>query len=96
MLGYDYKEHIDMEANNAAKAEAIVGLEIPIDSVMEEFRRRMLADWRAEEIDQEPRSFPEAGGVAGHILGQAGQELLCAGTIGGWGWLTQRRSPKRG
>lgn len=65
VLGYDYREHIDESSSVAAKAEAILGLEIPFDDVLEEFRRRLLADWQSPELDQDPRSFPEAAGIGG-------------------------------
>ena len=60
-LGFDYRSSIESNTDKAVEAEAIVSLEIPFDTVLEEFRRRLLVHWDSPDMTLNPRVYPEGG-----------------------------------
>ena len=59
-LGFDYRQHINEEHSNEDKARVIAGLELPVDTLLQKFRERLLADWEGPELAVDPRVFPES------------------------------------
>ena len=58
-LGFDFKQKVGEGLSSLEKARAILELEIPFDTLLQEFRRRLLLGWEAGDLRKDPREFQE-------------------------------------
>lgn len=66
-LGYDWLEKAPRgEDGESALCEWLLDTELPTAELLEELASKLMQEWRAESMQNDPRTFPESGGRRGN------------------------------